>query len=180
LLILPALFGPTEFHVFLFAVTAFSFALNTSVAAYSPAPFVRPGDSYRPLKTVRPILGAAFRLILRFHVRFMAKYRATFGSSCQFRLCSSARRKPKTGAVLVRARFRLRCAPGIDSASLRSTPRRYETNESPTKPEEEKQSTHTCHRKRSDHGHPKAHPLLAAPECEFHTQRGLCRASSYL
>jgi hypothetical protein len=96
----------------LFAVTAFSFALNTSVAAYSPAPFVRPGDSYRPLKTVRPILGAAFRLILRFHVRFMAKYRATFGSSCQFRLCSSARRKPKTGAVLA-------SAPVSGSAALR-------------------------------------------------------------
>src|SRR5262249_52794441 len=38
----------------------------------------------------------------------------------QSRLCSSVRRIHQTHAVLTSAPFRLRCAPGIDSASLRS------------------------------------------------------------
>jgi hypothetical protein len=122
----------------------------------SPAAFARPGDSYRALKTVRPILGAAFRLILRFHVRFVAKHRATLGSSCQFRLCKlRAPQAPNRRRARFRAHFRLRCAPGIDSASLRSTPsplrneclfltperlERYKTRGGET-------VHHTCHRK---------------------------------
>ncbi len=38
-----------------------------------------------------------------FHIRFMAKSRAPFGSFCQSRLCSSARRLPQTRAVLASA-----------------------------------------------------------------------------
>ncbi len=50
-----------------------------------------------------PILGPAFRLILPFCIRFMAKSRAPFGSFCQSRLCSSARRIPQLRAVLASA-----------------------------------------------------------------------------
>jgi hypothetical protein len=78
-----------------------------------------------------------------FHIRFMAKSRAPFGSFCQSRLCSSARRLPQTRAVLASAPLPLepapglRCAPEIDSASLRSTLAIYETNvfSWPTRPE---------------------------------------------
>ena len=38
-----------------------------------------------------------------FHIRFMAKSRAPFGSFCQSRLCSSARRLPQTRVVLASA-----------------------------------------------------------------------------
>src|SRR5208282_3470894 len=38
-----------------------------------------------------------------FHIRFMAKSRAPFGSFCQYRLCSSARRLPQPRAVLASA-----------------------------------------------------------------------------
>src|SRR5438128_1891692 len=56
----------------------------------------------------------------------MAKHRASFGSFCQSRLCSSAR--PSTPCSLPRPLPRLRSAPEIDSASLRSHLAMYETN----------------------------------------------------
>lgn len=66
-------------------------------------PWGRRGDSYDPLKTPPANLGAAFRLIFSFHIRFMANFRAPFGSFCQSRLCSSARRKKQRRAVLASA-----------------------------------------------------------------------------
>jgi hypothetical protein len=65
----------------------------------------------------------SLRLVFLPHIRFTAKSRAPVGSSCQSRLCSSARRiTPKSRRARFRA-LRLRSAPGIDSASLRSFPR---------------------------------------------------------
>ena len=62
------------------------------------------------------------------HIRFTAKSSAPLGSSCQSRLCSSARRiNPKPRRARFRA-LRLRSAPEIDSASLRSSLAIYETN----------------------------------------------------
>ena len=58
-----------------------------------------------------------------FLIRFTAKSSAPLGSSYQSRLCSSARRiNPKPRRARFRA-LRLRSAPEIDSASLRSFPR---------------------------------------------------------
>jgi hypothetical protein len=57
------------------------------------------------------------------YIRFTAESGAPVGSFCQSRLCSSARRIPQNRAVLASAPLRLRSAPEIDSASLRSFPR---------------------------------------------------------
>jgi hypothetical protein len=68
----------------------------------------------------------SLRLVFLPHIRFRAKSAAPVGSSCQSRLCSSARRIPQDRAVLASAP--LGSAPEIDSASLRSPLAIYETN----------------------------------------------------
>ena len=64
----------------------------------------------------------SLRLLFLPRIRFTAKSSAPLGSSCQSRLCSSARRlNPKPRRACFRA-LRLRSAPEIDSASLRLFP----------------------------------------------------------
>jgi hypothetical protein len=65
----------------------------------------RPGgtDAQCLVNAKFPTLGFSLRLVVSLNICFTAKSGATVGSSCQSRLCSSARRIPQTRAVLASA-----------------------------------------------------------------------------
>jgi hypothetical protein len=113
--------------------TPLDIALDDLITLLKEAQDFRAGEKYNiaaevqgmptRLWTADAVQRFSLRLVVLPPIRFAAKSSAPVGSFCQSRLCSCARCiNPKQRRARFRA-LRLRFAPEIDSASLRSFPR---------------------------------------------------------